>query len=182
MKAKEEYAIRLQMAEMHEEFIDKMSNAYDNKHYVETVWYCYAIFEQRINRLISKYIEKCTLSPERTDDKSANISTRITCLKKVINAKYGVFCLLDVNLLEQISKWCEGRNALVHGLISFKHYKKYDEEFENLAKLGVPLVFELYDACTDFRNKWYKSNEPTEPFPVTKCKCKSKKCINEKII
>ena len=58
MKAKEEYNIRLEMSQMHEEFIDRMSEAYDNHFYVETVWYCYAIFEQRTNRLISKYIDK----------------------------------------------------------------------------------------------------------------------------
>lgn len=39
------------MAEMHEEFIERMSEAYDNQYYVEAVWYCYAIFEQRISRL-----------------------------------------------------------------------------------------------------------------------------------
>lgn len=51
MIAKEEYAIRLKMAEMHEEYIERMSEAYDNQYYVEAVWYCYAIFEQRISRL-----------------------------------------------------------------------------------------------------------------------------------
>ena len=38
MKAKEEYNIRLEMSQMHEEFIDRMSEAYDNHFYVETVW------------------------------------------------------------------------------------------------------------------------------------------------
>ncbi len=45
MNAREEYSVRLRMVEMHEEFIESMSVAYDNKHYVEAVWYCYAIFE-----------------------------------------------------------------------------------------------------------------------------------------
>ena len=72
MKAKEEYTIRLQMAEMHEAFIERMSEAYDNEYYVETVWYCYAIFEQRINRLISKYIDKCP-RPKRTSCDSISI-------------------------------------------------------------------------------------------------------------
>ena len=87
MNAKEEYKVRLEMSKMHEEFIERMSNSYDNNYYVESVWYCYAIFEQRISRLISKYIDKCPL-PDRTDDKSAAISTRITCLEKLIKAKY----------------------------------------------------------------------------------------------
>ena len=31
---------------------------------------------------------------------------------------------------------------------------------------GVPLVFELYDACTDFRNRYYEYDAPTDLFPV----------------
>ena len=46
MNAKEEYEIRLQMAEMHEEFIERMSEAYDNHYYVEAAWYCYAILSR----------------------------------------------------------------------------------------------------------------------------------------
>ena len=182
MKAKEEYAVRLQMAGMHEEYIERMSEAYDNKYYVEAVWYVYAIFEQRINRLILKYIDQCNLQPERMNEKTVAISTRIACLKKVIVAKYGAFELFDVDLLNRISKWCAERNELVHGLISLKHYKQYDKEFESLAKTGVPLVFELYDVCTDFRNQWYKDDEPNMDFPVSKCKCNNQKCINPKSI
>lgn len=176
MIAKEEYSIRLKMAEMHEEFIERMSEAYDNQYYVEAVWYCYAIFEQRISRLIAKYIDQCN-RPDRKDDKSAAISTRISCLQTVIQKNYGVYGSIDVALLDRILKWCKNRNELVHGLISLKHYKKYDEEFKKLAEIGVPLVFELYDVCSDFRNRWYKSDEPSVPLPVEKCRCKQK-CIN----
>lgn len=181
MNAKEEYKVRLEMSKMHEEFIERMSNSYDNNYYVESVWYCYAIFEQRISRLISKYIDKCPL-PDCTDDKSAAISTRITCLEKLIKAKYGSFDSFNSNLLIQIKQWCCDRNELVHGLISLKHYKQYDEEFKELAKRGVPLVFELYDACTDFRNKWYLSDNPINEFPNKNCKCNKRKCINPSCI
>lgn len=177
MNAKEEYKIRFEMAQMHEEFIERMSEAYDSGFYVESVWYCYAIFEQRISRLIAKYLDQCSLN-ERTDNKSAAISTRITCLKKMVTVKYGAFDLFDVDLLDRISMWCNERNELVHGLISLQHYKKYDEEFKKLAMVGVPMVFELYDACTDFRNRWYKYDAPTDSFPVKKCKCNKRKCIN----
>ena len=34
MKAKEEYSIRLEMSQMHEEFIERMSEAYDAGYYV----------------------------------------------------------------------------------------------------------------------------------------------------
>lgn len=180
MNAKEEYNIRLEMSDMHEEFIDKMSVAYDDKFYVEAVWYCYAIFDQRISRLIAKYIDKCT-RPKRTNKTTAAISTRINCLKKLVNTKYGAFDSFDVNLLNRILDWCHKRNELVHGLVSLEHYKKYDDEFKKLASLGVPLVFELYDACTNFRNKWYESDEPKGQFPIN-CKCKNNKCINENCI
>lgn len=166
------------MAEMHEEFIERMSEAYDKHYYVEAAWYCYSIFEQRISRLVAKYIDKCKLCPDRTDDKSASISVRITCLKRVIKAKYGPFYLIDEDLMNRIQKWCEERNNLVHSLVSLDLYRKYDKEFEKLAKNGVPLVFELYDACTDLREQWYLMDEPSIPFPVKNCKCSKKKCIN----
>lgn len=70
----------------------------------------------------------------------------------------------------------------MHGLIRLDHFKRYDEEFMNLAVKGVPLVFELYDVCTDFRNEWYKTGEPSIDFPIKKCKCTKAKCINPKII
>lgn len=182
MKAKEEYKTRLEMSRMHEEFIKSMSEAYDNGSYVESVWYCYAVFEQRISRLISKYIDKCMLHPDRADEKSVAISTRITCLKKLIDAKYGAFASFDKSLLERISVWCEDRNELVHGLVSLKHYKKYDDEFKKLAQSGVPLVFELYDTSTNLRNHWYIDDGPSVPFPVKKCKCQKQKCINPNCI
>lgn len=183
MKAKEEYSVRLEMADMHEEFIDRMSTAYDNHFYVETVWYCYAIFEQRISRLISKYIEKCDV-PIREDNKTAAISTRIKCLKKMCQEDYGVFTGFKESLLQEIESWCEDRNELVHGLVSLKHYKKYDEEFGKLAERGVPLVFELYDECTELRNRWYKNEKAIvdQSFPMKNCKCKKKQCINPQCI
>lgn len=182
MNAREEYSVRLQMAEMHEEFIESMSEAFDNKCYIEAVWYCYAIFEQRISRLISKYIDECPLYPDRTDDKSAAISTRITCVKDMIKNKYCSFEVMDVSLFTKIKNWCDSRNDLVHGLISLKHYKQYDKEFEKLAEEGVPLVFELYDACTELRNAWYGMDSVSGSFPKKKCKCKDKKCINPSIL
>ena len=115
MKAKEEYEVRAKMAVMHEEFIEQMSESYDKGFYVETVWYCYAIIEQRASRLIAKYIDKCTI-PKRNDDKSAFISTRITCLKKLIKAEYGAFDTSKADILDRISKWCDERNELVHCL------------------------------------------------------------------
>ena len=178
MKAKEDYKTRLEMAKMHDEFINQMHEAYDNEFYIETVWYCYAIFEQRISRLISKYIDFCNLKLDRDDDKSAAISTRVKCIRKMINAKSYGLEMFDLELFSKIENWCKKRNDLVHGLISLKLYKKYDEEFKCLADEGVPLVFELYEACTNYRNQWYKTDFSNIPFTVKNCKCGKQKCIN----
>ena len=71
MKAKEEYETRIEMVQMHKEFIEKMDDAFEKRRYVETVWYCYAIFEQRTSRLIAKYLDKCPVPHNRKDNKSA---------------------------------------------------------------------------------------------------------------
>lgn len=181
MQAKEDFSIRLEMAEMHEEFIDRMTRAYDNKNYVETVWICYAIFEQRISRLIAKYIDKCPV-PKRKDKKTCAISTRVKCIQKLIDSKYGAFEDFDKQIMSNVKEWCNKRNVLVHGLISLQHYKEYDKEFKQLAEQGVPLVFELYDVCTDFRNKWYEEKELDTEFPMKNCLCKKQQCINPKCI
>lgn len=182
MEAKEDYSVRLQMAEMHDEFIERLSKAYNNERYIEAVWYCYAIFEQRINRLIAKYIDKCNCTADRTDKKSIAISTRITCIKKVIKADYCAFGLLNEDIFKYISEWCDSRNDLVHGLISLNHYRRFDDEFKELAERGVPLVHELYKECSALRNQWYLIDEPEDTFPVTKCRCKTTKCMNVKSI
>jgi hypothetical protein len=180
MRAKENYETRNEMAQMHDEYIASLSDAYESKKHIEVVWLCYAIFEQRISRLITKYIDNCTV-PERTDKKSAAISTRIKCLQKQIDTKYGAFDGFDSAILTEIQRWCEDRNELVHGLVSLQHYRQYDEEFAELATRGFPLVSSLYDSCTSLRDRWYKSDNPVEEFPMQKCQCKKNKCINPNI-
>jgi hypothetical protein len=181
MKPKETLEIRAEMAIMHEEYIERLSNAYDSGNYIETVWICYAVFEQRVNRLIVKYIDNCTI-PERVDNKTVSISTRIKCLERLIDMNYGAFNGRKKDIFNKIFNWCNKRNELVHGLVNLKHYKKYDDEFKELAEQGVPLVFELYDFCTDFRECWYKQNDEKEEFPMKKCKCKKQKCLNPNCI
>ena len=166
------------MAEMHDAFIDRLSESYDNEHYVESVWYCYAIFEQRINRLIIKCIDKCPVQKERSDKRTVAISTRIGCIKDLISAEYGAFEVIDISLMDRLLNWCNRRNELVHHLLSFDHYKSFDVEFRQLAHDGIPLVFELYDACTDFRNTWYRIDETEKGFPKKSCRCTKNKCLN----
>ena len=99
-------------------------------------------------------------------------------MKKIIKAKYNSFELIDIDILNRISDWCKMRNELVHSLISLKHYRRFDEEFKNLADSGVPLVFELYDVITTFRENWYLSENSIDEKKKKKCMCKKSKYVN----
>lgn len=181
MKPREDYETRTKMAEMHDIYQERLRMAYEQQNYVETVWLCYAIFEQRVNRLIAKYIDQCP-KKERDNDKTAAITTRMNCIKRLVKEKYGAFDGFDISVIKRVEQWCRVRNDLVHGLVELKHYKKYDKEFEALAKAGVPLVQELYDACTELRNQWYCMDEESAEFPAEKCKCGKTKCMNPTFI
>ena len=58
---------------------------------------------------------------------------------------------MNVSLLEDISSWCDDRNTLVHDLVNLHEYKKFDADFEMLAKCDVPLVNRIYGESTKFR-------------------------------
>ena len=175
MEPKESYEERLEMARMHDEYIHKLNLAIDDKHYVEASWLCYSIFEQRINRLIAKFIQCCPLQFQKPQ-KTAAISTRIDCIISLIDQGYPPLQEYDRSLLDEISKWCENRNDNVHDLVNINKYKKYDEIFESLAKEGIILVQRLYSENGKFRDKYIHS-QCFEPFPNGK-NCKRKyRCI-----
>ena len=174
MKTIEKYEKRVEMVKMHDEYINRMKESIKNEEYVEAVWFCYAIFEQRITRLILKHISCCPKKIKK-EGKPAAITTRINCIKQLISNKYSSYELLDIKLLDEILTWCKTRNTLVHELISLEHYKKYDEEFKKLALEGEPLVLKLYEQITQFRKMWYKEESP-KYFPSIKCKCEYR-CI-----
>ncbi len=174
MKKREPYKTRLEMAKMHDKYLSRLDVAMDGERYVEASWLCYAIFEQRIDRIIRKHIHKCPKSKRTDNMPPVSISTKIDCLQRLTKQRYGPYADFDKSLLKEIKKWCDSRNELIHGLVSLEHYKQYDTEFAQLAKCGVPLVQRLYQQATLVR-EWCRGNSFTK-FPESNCKCKYK-CI-----
>lgn len=82
-------------------------------------------------------------------------------------------------MFNEILKWCDKRNNLVHDLVKLDRYKKYDTEFYELATNGISLVKNLYEDISEYRKQWYILPEPVNSFPIFECKC-SKRCIYEK--
>lgn len=176
MKPHESLEVRKEMVDMHAAYLQRLDAAMKNEQYVEASWLCYAIFEQRINRLVVKYLDKCPL-PTKKGSVPIAISTRIRCIENLIKHNYGGFAEYDKTLLPDIKNWCHIRNTLVHGLIGLDKYKKYDEEFENLAKKGQPLVKRIYSENEKYRI-WFMGTDKLPDFPEYKCKCKTR-CIKE---
>lgn len=177
MKHKESLEVLTQMARMHDILGERLNIAINNKQYVEVSWLCYAIFEQRIMRIMQKHVTKCPKGKRSKEEKPISISTKILCLKKLCKQKYGIYSDFDKELLDKIDNWCKQRNILIHGLVSLEHYKKYDEEFKRLAESGVPLVNQIYVEATRVRD-WCNSGKRFGKFPEMKCRCKHR-CVCE---
>lgn len=174
MNAKDSYEDRLKMAEMHDDVLERFKRAVENKHCIKACWLCYACFESRITRTLEKVSVKCF---KRTcyENHKVGINTRIECLKKLINLNYACMANFDIQLLDNIKEWCKERNTLTHGLITLNNYSGMDEKFINLAKKGEPLVEELYQQTTQFRNEYYKINEMPDFPDDAEQKCRLKK-------
>lgn len=167
MKPQESLEIRKEMVLMHNEYLDRLESALEKENYIEASWLCYAIFEQRINRLIQKYIIKCS-KQERNNNSTAAISTKIKCLKKAVENKYAGFDVYDLDLLDNILTWCRVRNSLVHDLVSLNKYKSFDAEFKKLAIEAKPLVKKIYEENTKHR-QWYMEAETIEHMSFKGC-------------
>lgn len=167
-----------QMARMHDEYIERLEKAVEKKNYIEASWLCYSIIEQRITRMIDKHISFCPRA-KKTKGKPAAISTRISCIKYLIEKNYGGYANLDNSLMSELTTWCNNRNELVHGLVSLEHYKQYDAEFKSLAERGYPLVKRLYVESGKLREWSRKPDSQFGPFPKKKCKCEYR-CIFER--
>lgn len=177
MKQRESLEVRKEMVEMHEIYRDRLKVAVDTKQFVEATWICYAIYEQRINRIIEKILPKCPIEAPRKSNNSASISTRIKCLEQLILNSYGGLAKFDLSLLKDISDWCGERNSLVHNLVNLNEYKRFDADFETLAKQGVSLVDRIYKESTKFR-KWFVAADLLPDFPTNhKCRCQKEQCI-----
>ena len=164
MIASENIKMRQEMVIMHNEYLQRLEESMNEKNYIEASWLCYAIIEQRINRLIEKHIKHC---PKKINTKGypVSINTRLKCIQNLIKLNYNGCGQLDYDLFLKSAKWCKNRNNLTHDLVNLKKYKKYDEEFKQLAVEGFQLVKKLYKEISKYRNWWYKSEECLERFP-----------------
>ena len=166
------------MAIMHDEMLKRLETAMSNNEHVEASWLCYAIFEQRITRMIEKHITKCPRQKRSSDDARVGISTRITCIIKLAKSNYGAYATIDHKVFSRLANWCTRRNKLVHSLLDVDTYKKYDAEFKELAKDGYALVHLIYQEAAKVRN-WCKDNKKFGKFPNIACRCTKKRCICE---
>ena len=178
MKKEEPYELRLKMANMHDTFLEDLENAMKDENYIEASWLCYALIEQRITRMIEKHINKCPKKKRTKDKGPVGISTKIECLKKLTKIGYGAYKDVDKKLLNDLANWIKDRNKLMHGLVSIEHYKKYEKEFESLAKRGQPLVKQLYEEAKKVR-EWCRADNYFGKFPDITCRCNKYRCIVE---
>ncbi len=145
---------------------------------MEAPWLCYAIFEQRIRRIVEKYISKCHKQRHSHKDSPTSISIKLGCISKLNKVQYGPFSEFEKKLIKEIKRWRKKRIELVHGYVSIDLYKRYDKEFEVLAKLCAPLVRRLYDEATKVR-EWYRDEgHHVGKFLEIKCRCE-RHCIFE---
>lgn len=178
MKKIDSLEIRTEMVEMHEEYLNRIKLSIEKKNYIEVSWLCYAIFEQRTNRVIEKVISQCTLKEGKPNRVTA-ISTKLCCIKKLSEAKYAGINKINVDTIKDIEQWCRDRNSLIHDLVRIDRYRNFDEEFKDLADAGNQLVEKYYSEISEFR-KWYQEDDNMlDVFPVDHCKeCKKKeKCL-----
>ena len=178
MPKKEALDTRLQMARMHDSMVEKLDSAMKKGEYVEASWLCYAIFEQRVTRIIQKHLHKCPRQHRSEKAKDVGISTRLDCIIKLTKQGYGGYTHVEHKVFSQIKKWCKQRNLLVHSLLDIKSYKKYDEAFKELAEEGYLLVPQVYDEAAKIRN-WCNENNSFPKFPELKCQCRNQRCIHE---
>ena len=87
MEPKEPLEVRREMVDMHEGFKKSLSDKIGAEDYIAASWICYAIFEQRINRLMQKHIDQCPHKPF-DDRKSPKIMVDMQILMPIYLAKF----------------------------------------------------------------------------------------------
>lgn len=175
MKAIDSYEDRLKMVEMHNDVLERIDTAIKKKQSIEACWLCYACLESRITRTLEK-VSACCSKRNCFKNHKVGISTRIDCLKRLCKLGYAGTEHFDKQLLGNIKGWCKDRNKLVHALVTLNNYSGMDKKFLTLAKRGKPLVEQLYQQTTEFRNEYYEL-EKMPQFPITveeKCRLKKK--------
>lgn len=174
MKAKESYEDRLKMAEMHDDIIKRIDTAIKKKQSIEACWLCYACFESRITRTLEKVSANCS-KRNCYQNHNVGIVTRIDCLKRLKKQSYAGTECFDNQMLGKIKEWCHERNTLVHALVTLNNYSGMDKKFIDLAKKGKPLVEQLYQQTTQFRNKYYEIESMPEFPEKSEKSCRLKK-------
>lgn len=173
--------IREEMVEMHKKYQEHLKTSMQDESYITASWLCYAIFEQRTNRIIEKYLAQCPLKArKKTSSSTCAISTRLKCIKTLNEAGYECFSPFQSDLTQQILDWCKCRNSLIHDLVRIDRYKNYDNKFQQLAEQGEILVNRYYQAADSFR-EWYQSDENQLPI-ISDWYChkkNSQRCIFE---
>ncbi len=163
MKPKESFKIRTQMAEMHDDILERIETAIKKKQSIEACWLCYACFESRVTRTLEKVSEHCG-GRRCYQNPKVGIKRKIECLKRLKKLNYLGMEAFDNQTFGEIIVWCRERDKLVHALVSLNNYYGMDKRFLELAKKGKPLVEKIYKETTSFRNKYYEiENAPAFP-------------------
>lgn len=179
MEPKESIDIRREMAEMHDSVLKRIDKASKSKQYIEVCWLCYACFENRVNRVLSKICTGCT-KEKRTSKRHIGITTKLECYVRLIKSKYPPLANENYDLIYTIKGWCKERNDLIHGMVSLERYNDADQKFKTLATRGITLVKRMYSLGKKVRDYYYKTNEiPVFDESVTSSCKLLKKCIKE---
>ena len=179
MQPRESIEIRRAMAEMHNSVLKRIDLAYKNNQYIEVCWLCYACFESRVNRVLSKICEGCT-KEKRTDNRHIGITTKLNCYVNLIKSNYPPLSKEDYQLMHTVKGWCKERNNLIHGMVSLEYYNDADKKFKHLAERGIALVKRMYSFSTEVRNYFYQADEIPifDESVIKKCRLE-KKCLKE---
>ena len=179
MNPQESYEIRCEMAKMHDAVLTRIEEAYKNDRYIEVCWLCYACFESRVNRVLSKMCSGCT-KEKRNENRHIGIVTKLECYIRLIKNKYPPLEKESIKLLRTVKTWCKARNKLIHGLVSLEYYNDADKKFKELAQEGRQLVSEMYSLGKDVREYYYEASAIPmfDTSVVDKCKL-DYKCIRE---
>lgn len=161
----DDYVTRQEMVRMHNEFINKINEAVETNNYIIATWLCYAVFEQRIHRILEKIITQCPKERRSSNDRPTSISTKIGCLKKLIKYSYASLDGVDTQLLVDIEEWNRKRNTLTHSLVRLDTYHDINQNFEEVARSGQELVARLYSEAGKVR-VLFMSMEKIPDFPA----------------
>lgn len=172
------YEEKLEMVDMHNKYLHDLDNSLKDEKYIEACSLCYSIFEQRVKRLMIKYLNGCCKEKKKKGPE-AGISCRLSCISYLININYNNMGVMDSKVFNKISKWCKKRNSLTHDLVKLNRYKKYEKEYKELALDGKPLVDKIYIECEKYRKIWKKKGKNNKKFINEKCKCETR-CLYEK--